>query len=517
MNHIWIMVAFACYLGIMMLIGLISYKKTKNTEDYFLGGRNLGGWVAALSAQASDMSGWLLMGLPGSIYAFGAGQIWMAAGLVIGTVLNWILVASRLRRYTMKAGNSLTLPQFFENRFGRHGKILRVASSLFITIFFLIYTASGFASGATLFSTIFDLNYTVALAIGVLVILVYTFLGGFLAVCWTDFVQGFMMLITLIVVPSIAIGMMGGVGETSHILNSLGTHFLNPGYSGGEPISVINIISQLAWGLGYFGMPHILIRFMAIKNEREVRKSRVIAMVWVIISISIACLVGAIGYAFFANSPINNNESVFITMIYEIFSNRLAFPLIGGILLCGILAAIMSTSDSQLLVTASSISEDIYKGIIRKNASEKSMMWVSRISVVVISVLAFLIARNPENSVMNLVSNAWAGFGAAFGPVVLLSLFWRRSNFAGAASSMISGGLTVILWDYIPVGPAGTLGAITGLYSLIPGFCISLLLMIAISFVTKKPDKKITDVFDAVVAFKHLDDLVAEHAIKTDE
>ena len=503
-NDVWTIIAFGCYLLVMMGIGLFYYKKTKNSEDYFLGGRSLGGWVAALSAQASDMSGWLLMGLPGAIYAFGTGQIWIAVGLAIGTILNWILVCSRLRRYTIRAGNALTLPEFFENRFHDSRKILRVASSLFIMIFFLVYTASGFSAGAKLFSAVFDIDYTIALSIGVFVILVYTFLGGFLAVCWTDFVQGFMMLISLMVVPIFAISMMGGAEETVEILNGLGTNFLNPLYDNGNPQSFVGILSQLAWALGYFGMPHILVRFMAIKNEKEVRKSRKIGITWVVISLSTACLMGAVGRAFFVNAPIDNSENVFIEMIGKVFTDNLHIPFIGGLLLCGILAAIMSTADSQLLVTASSISEDVYKGVISKKASDRSMLMVSRITVLVVSVVAFLIALDPNSSVMGLVSNAWAGFGATFGPVVLLGLFWRRSNMAGAAAGMIGGGLTVILWDYIQLGNS-TLASATGLYSLVPGFLVNILLMVVISLLTKKPSAEMLQEFDDVKASKGLE------------
>lgn len=506
MDNIWIVVAFGFYLLVMLLIGFFYYKKTKSSEDYFLGGRSLNGWVAALSAQASDMSGWLLMGLPGAIYALGTGQIWIAVGLCIGTILNWILISSRLRRYTIRAGNSLTLPAFFENRFHDKSKILRVASSLFIMVFFLVYTASAFSAGAKLFSSVFGLDYIWALAIGAAVILIYTFFGGFLAVCWTDFIQGFMMLISLMVVPFFAISVIGGFGETKAVLDGLGTNFLNPFYDNGDPTSAVSIISQLAWGLGYFGMPHILIRFMAIKNENEVRKSRRVAITWVVISLTAACFVGVIGRAYFQDALLSGNqqENVFINMIQDIFNNHIQIPFIGGLLLCGILAAIMSTADSQLLVTASSISEDVYKGVINKKASDKSMLLISRITVLVVSAIAFIIALDPDSSVMGLVSNAWAGFGATFGPVVLMSLFWKRSNFAGAAFGMIAGGLTVILWDYIPLGGA-TLAAQTGLYSLVPGFAINLILMIVVSLSTKTPSQEMLEEFDDVVRSKGLE------------
>ena len=360
MDYLWTFIAFGVYLLVMLLIGFLSMKRTKSSEDYFLGGRSLNGWVAALSAQASDMSGWLLMGLPGAIYALGTGQIWIAVGLCIGTILNWALISSRLRRYTIRAGNSLTLPAFFENRFHDKSKLLRVASSLFIMVFFLVYTASAFSAGAKLFSSVFGLDYIWALAIGAAVILIYTFFGGFLAVCWTDFIQGFMMLIALMVVPFFAVSVMGGFGETKAVLDSLGTNFLNPFYDNGNPMSAVSIISQLAWGLGYFGMPHILVRFMAIKNENEVRKSRKVAITWVVISLSAACFLGIIGRSYFQDSLLANGqqENVFINMIQDIFNNHIHIPFIGGLLLCAILAAIMSTADYKLLVTYSYISED---------------------------------------------------------------------------------------------------------------------------------------------------------------
>lgn len=497
-NNIYVVIAFAAYLAVMMGIGVYYYKKTKSSDDYFIGGRSLNGWVAALSAQASDMSGWLLMGLPGSIYALGTGQIWLAVGLAIGTIVNWCLVTSRLRKYTIVANNSLTLPEFFENRYNDKTKLLRVISSVFITIFFLVYTASSFSAGAKLFSAVFGIKYVTALIIGAAVILGYTFLGGFMAVCWTDFVQGFMMLVSLMVVPAVVVSMLGGAQETKAILDDISVTFLNPLYDGQEKIGFVSVISQLGWALGYFGMPHILVRFMAIKDEKEVKKSRVIGISWVVISLACAIFVGIVGRAYLKDTLVGaNTENVFIQMIMNVFSGNGIMIFIGGVLLCGILAAIMSTADSQLLVTASSISEDIYKNAINKKANDKSMLLVSRISVFCVAVVAFIIALDPESTVMGLVSNAWAGFGACFGPVVLFSLFWRRANFYGAVSAMISGGVTVLVWDYIKFG-GETIGQMTGLYSLIPGFAIGCVLMVVVSLLTKAPEKKITDDFDKV-------------------
>lgn len=497
MNSINILLAFGAYLLVMLIIGIVYYKKTKSSDDYFLGGRSLNGWVAALSAQASDMSGWLLMGLPGSIYALGTGQIWIAVGLAVGTILNWSLVSGRLRKYTIVSGDSLTLPAFFENRYKDKTKILRIASSVFIMVFFLVYTASAFSAGAKLFSAVFNIEYTAALAIGAAVILCYTFLGGFMAVCWTDFIQGFMMLISLMVVPTLVISMIGGTDETMRVLNEVSPTFLNPLYNGSEKMTTIDYISQLGWALGYFGMPHILIRFMAIRDAKEVKKSRVIGIVWVLISLSTAIFVGAVGRAFLGDSLGADSENVFIQMILKVFSGNSLMIFIGGVLLCGILAAIMSTADSQLLVTASAISEDLYKGVIHKKASDKSMLLVSRITVLAVAAIAFFIALDPNSSVMGLVSNAWAGFGACFGPVILLSLFWKRANLPGAASGMIAGGGTVLLWDYVKFSGA-TLGEATGLYSLVPGFVLGTLVIVVVSLLTKKPGKEVTDEFERV-------------------
>lgn len=473
-------------------------RKTNNTEDYFLGGRGLNSWVAALSAQASDMSGWLLMGLPGSIYALGTGQAWIAIGLFIGTALNWLCIAKRLRRYTIVANNSLTLPEFFENRFHDKKKILLGISSIVIVIFFLVYTASALASGGKLFNMVFGVDYHIALAIGAIVILTYTFLGGFLAVCTTDFVQGTMMLIALLVVPIVAYHMIG---------TDLGTALVNSGVAssdymslfsnGGKPYSFVDIISQLAWGLGYCGMPHILVRFMAIRNEKEIKKSSTIAIVWVAVSLFAACAIGVIGRAFLGG-VLKDSENVFIQMIQHVFSSNIVLIFIGGLFLCGILAAIMSTADSQLLVCASSVSKDIYKNILKPESNDKKVLKVSRITVLVVAVLAFLIAWNPKSSIMNLVSDAWAGLGSAFGPLVVCSLFWKRTNLPGAVAGILSGGLFVIIWDYLPIINGDTLYAATGIYSLLLGFFISLACIVIVSLCTKKPDQEILDEFEEV-------------------
>ncbi len=502
-STIAVLIAFALYLCIMIGIGIWSMKKTSSTEDYFLGGRGLSGWVAALSAQASDMSGWLLMGLPGSIYAFGTGQSWIAIGLFIGTVCNWLLISKRLRRYTIIANNSMTLPEFFENRYRDKKKIILTISSIVIVIFFLVYTASALASGGKLFHAVFGIDYHIALAIGAVVILVYTFLGGFLAVCTTDFIQGMLMLVGLMIVPIFAYSFLDGNFKDQILASGVAggyDSYMSLFENGGKPYRFIDILSQLAWGLGYCGMPHILVRFMAIKNEKELKKSSAVAIIWCFLSLVAACVIGVLGRAYFADNILEDSENVFIQMINSVFNSKLAIPFIGGIFICGILAAIMSTADSQLLVCASSVSKDIYKNIVKPDADDKKLLLVSRVTVIIVSVLAFIIAWNPDSSIMGLVSDAWAGLGSAFGPLVVASLFWKRANLNGAVAGIISGGLTVIIWDYIPIINGQTIYAATGIYSLLVGFFISLLFIIVVSLCTKAPEQEIIDEFNKVGA-----------------
>ena len=507
----WIMLAFALYLLGMIIVGAMYAKKNNSSEDYFLGGRSLGGFVAALSAQASDMSGWLLMGLPGSIYAYGTGQSWIAIGLFIGTVCNWLFISGRLRRYTIRANNALTLPTYFENRFHDKKRVLLLISSITIVIFFLVYTASALAAGGKLFNSVFGVEYKLALTLGAFVILVYTFLGGFLAVCVTDFVQGSLMLIGLIAVPLIAVNLVG-MDNMAAAVEATGVAggskaFFDLFSNGERPYTAIEIISQLAWGLGYFGMPHILVRFMAVKDEKELKKSKAVAISWVFLSLAFACVIGVVGRAFLPTVLDGNaTENVFIEMIIQIFTKEYALPVVGGIFLCGILAAIMSTADSQLLVTASSVAEDIYKGVFKKDADDKTVLRISRVTVIVVALLAYLIALNPNSSIMGLVSNAWAGLGSAFGPIVLLSLFWKRTNFAGAVSGIVSGAVAVIVWDYIPMVKQVvdgtetyvTLGSHTGLYSLVIGFALSMICIVVFSLVTKEPTEEMLKEFEDV-------------------
>lgn len=499
-----ILIAFICYLLMMIVVGVIYMKKTKSTEDYFLGGRGLNGWVAALSAQASDMSGWLLMGLPGSVYALGTGQAWIAIGLFVGTVLNWLFISKRLRRYTIVANNSLTLPEFFENRFHDKNKILLGISSIVIVVFFLVYTASALASGGKLFNTVFGVDYHIALLIGAVVILVYTFLGGFLAVCTTDFIQGTLMLIALMIVPIVAYSFVSGDFAGALSASGIGStdDYMSLFSNDGKPYSFVDIISQFAWCFGYFGMPHILVRFMAVKSEKELKKSSAIAIIWVAISLTAAVIIGIVGRAFLA--PVLEDgatETVFISMIQNIFTEKFALPFIGGIFLCGILAAVMSTADSQLLVCASSVSKDIYKNILNPDADDENTLQISRITVLVVAILAFLIAWDPNSSIMDLVSDAWAGLGSAFGPLVVCSLFWKRTNLPGAVAGILSGGIFVIIWDYAPLAGGQTLYAATGIYSLLLGFFISLLCIVVVSLCTKAPSEEILKEFEAVKTY----------------
>lgn len=503
-STIAIIFAFVCYLAVMICVGLYTGKQTQDSADYFLGGRQLSGPVAALSAQASDMSGWLLMGLPGSMYALGTGQAWIAIGLLIGTIINWLVIAKPLRRYTIVANNSLTLPEFLTNRYHDEKNILKGIASIVIMIFFLVYTASALAAGGKLFNSVLGWDYHFALVVGAVVILTYTLLGGFLAVCTTDFIQGLLMLVGLIAVPLIAYFLIDG--DFSAVLASTGVdsaHYMSLMYDGDHPITAVQIISNLAWGLGYCGMPHIIIRFFAIRSESEVKKSAGIAISWDILASLMALIVAIVGRAYLAPVILGETEgaasaeSVFIEMIKKVFIEHLPLAFIGGLFLCGILAAIMSTADSQLLMCSSSMSQDIFKGFIKKDADDKTVLNLGRITTIVIAAVAILIAWNPDSSVMTLVSDAWAGLGASFGPLVVMSLFWKRTNLPGAVAGIVSGALTVIVWDYLPVAGGATIGSATGLYSLFVGFIVSILFILAVSLATKEPDASVYAEFEA--------------------
>ena len=487
-NNISILISFIIYLLFMLGVGWVYYTKTNTLSDYILGDRKLNSWVAAMSAQASDMSGWLLLGLPGYAYIAGLESVWIAVGLGVGTYINWRFVARRLRKYTEVAGNAITLPDYFENRFRDKSKSLRIISALFILIFFLIYTSSGFVAGAKLFSTVFDLSYTTALITGVLVIISYTFLGGFLAVSWTDFFQGIIMIIAICAVPFAAVYNSGGITETINTIKNLNPELLNAfTTTDGKTISAIAIISLLAWGLGYFGQPHILARFMAIKNSDQITKARRIAMTWVIISLSFAVIVGLVGIAVL-KTPLAKgaHETIFMVMVNTYIPSSLA-----GIFLAAILAAIMSTADSQLLVTSSALTEDFYHVLFRRDASEKELVWVSRFAVIAVSLIAFIFAMNPDSSVLGLVAYAWGGFGATFGPIIILSLFWKRMTRNGALGGIIGGGVTVLVWKQLN-------GGIFDLYEIVPGFIVSVLAIVIISLMDKEPPQEIIDEFDSI-------------------
>jgi sodium/proline symporter len=487
-NNINILFSFLIYLIFMLSIGIIFYRRTKNLSDYILGGRGLNSWVTAMSAQASDMSGWLLMGLPGYAYIAGLESLWIAIGLGVGTYLNWKFIAKRLRKYTEHAGNSLTIPDYFENRFKDNSKTLRFVSAFFILTFFLIYTSSGFVASAKLFSTVFGLSYKNGLFIGAFIIISYTFLGGFMAVSWTDFFQGMIMFIAIIVIPMAGLNLLGGLESVYFSIKNINPELLNMfTKTDGTFLSIISIVSLLAWGLGYFGQPHILARFMAIRSPEKIKQARHIAMIWVVISLFSAVFIGIMGRAYLQTSLKQAEaETIFIILV-----NSFIIPVAGGILLAAILAAIMSTADSQLLVTSSAITKDFYKVLFRKKAGPKELIWVSRAAVIVVAIIAYIIALNPKSSVLGLVAYAWAGFGAAFGPLVLISLFWKRMTRISAIGGISVGGIVVIIWKQLD-------GGIFNMYEIVPGFILSVLAIIIISLVDKKPSEDIIKEFDSI-------------------
>lgn len=487
--------AFALYLGLMLAIGFFTFRKTKSTSDYFLGGRSIGPWFTALSAEASDMSGWLLMGLPGLAYFTGLQEaFWTAVGLLVGTYLNWFFVAKRMRKYTIHAKDSITIPEFLTNRFHDKSKILQTISSIIILVFFVVYTASGFLACAKLFTSVFGMNYYAALILGVVVILGYTLLGGYLAVVATDFVQGSLMFVALVATGVLALFATGGPAYTFAKLGEFGQHFINPFITPpGTSYGFLQILSALAWGLGYFGMPHILVRFMSIRSNAEVKTSRRIAMVWVTIAMAAALLVGVVGKLFLLPLTYDSQsaaEAVFIASMQKIFPTFIA-----GFFLCAILAASMSTADSQLLVASSAFSKDVYKALLRKDASDKETLLVSRITVIVITIIAIFLAMDPTSSIFDVVSYAWAGFGATFGPVIIAALFWRRATRKGAIAAMVGGGLTVIIWKQLS-------GGLFDVYELLPGFILASLLMILFSLLDKNPDKDMLAEYDAYMAIE---------------
>jgi sodium/proline symporter len=474
---------FIVYLGLMLAIGVYAYRRTANSSDYFLGGRTLGPWPAALSAGASDMSGWLLLGLPGYAFSSGLESLWLGGGLLLGTWLNWLLVAKRLRTYSFVAEDAITLPEFFAKRFQDKSNLLQVISAFFILLFFLFYTSSGLVAGGKLFETVFGLDYTLALVIGTVCVVSYTLFGGFLAVSWTDLVQGLLMAAALVAVPVIAMQSEGGFDALFAAVEAKNPELLTIwNDASGEPLTWIAIVSLAAWGLGYFGQPHILARFAAIRSNADVPTARRIAVTWSAIAMAGAILVGFTGMIYVDTNlagTLGDGEKIFMVLV-----NAMFHPVVAGILLAAILAAIMSTADSQLLVSSSALAEDFYKQVFNKDATQKQVVLVGRVAVIGLSIIALLLALNPDSSVLGLVSYAWAGFGAAFGPTLVLSLYWSAMNRKGALAGVIVGGLTVVVWKQLS-------GGLFDLYEIVPGIVFATIAIIAVSLATGEPSDEV--------------------------
>ncbi len=493
--------AFILYFVLIVGIGVYFFlkdRKTNGEKEFFLGGRSMGPWVTAMSAQASDMSAWLLMGLPGSIMAFGFGQMWIGIGLALGTAANWILVAKRLRKFSKVAGDAITLPQYLSNRFMAKSNTLQIICAVIFFACFTVYVASGFVAGASVFTTVFpSLSTSTAMLVFALAMLVCTFLGGFKAVCWTDFLQGLLMLAAVLAVPIVIVATQnldasaldavytytdGASGQT--VTCEFGTGLFSSSWK--------DIVSGLGWGLGYFGMPHILVRFMSIEKPSMIKKSATVAIVWVVLSLGATCLIAYFGRMLLAEELLTAGaqKTVFIA-----FARKLFPTFIAGILMAAILAASMSTADSQLLVASSSFTSDIYKPIIRKDASEKEVLWVGRLVVLIVAVIAYFIASSKAEgaqAIMNLVENAWAGFGSAFGPTIILSLFWRRFTYKGAVAGVTAGAVVDVLWLAFMAG--------TGIYEIIPGFIAGFVAAVAVTLLDKAPDKEVEAIFDRATA-----------------
>ncbi|MGN0654342.1 MAG: sodium/proline symporter PutP [Oscillospiraceae bacterium] len=500
-----ILVTIIAYMTMMVIIGATYSKKNKDVGDFYLGGRKLGPLVSAMSAEASDMSSWLLMGLPGVAYLTGGAEAgWTAIGLAIGTYLNWLLVAKKLRVYSEKCNNSITIPDFFSNRYRDDKKILTLISAVIILVFFVPYTGSGFAACGKLFSTLFGWDYHIAMVASAVIIILYTCLGGFLAASFTDFIQSAVMTLALVSIVGFGIYSAGGIGNVIDNANNLAGYFSLARIHNTETLmadkySLLTIASTLAWGLGYFGMPHILLRFMAAKDKNKIKTSRRIASIWVVISMGIAIFIGFIGNALSAQGVIeplagSDSEKIIIKIAMFMSEKNVLLALVAGLVFAGILACTMSTADSQLLAASSSMSENILKGVFKIKMSDKLSMIIARAVLVVIAVLGVVIAWNPDSSVFRVVSFAWAGFGATFGPVMLTALFWKRSNKYGAIAGMVSGGVMVFLWKFV----ISRLGGAFAIYELLPAFIVGLIAIVVVSLVTKAPDSEITDEFDAV-------------------
>lgn len=496
-------VTFVLYIVGMLGIGIAAYYYTQNFSDYILGGRRLGSFVTAMSAGASDMSGWLLMGLPGAVYLSGLVEGWIAIGLTLGAYLNWLFVAGRLRVYTEFNNNALTLPEYFHHRFGTRHNALKIVSASIILVFFTIYCASGVVAGAKLFQNLFSIDYSTALWYGALATIAYTFIGGFLAVSWTDTIQATLMIFALLLTPVFVVISIGGVDDLQNVIQQAEISVQKEFTDLFRGTTIIGLLSLAAWGLGYFGQPHILARFMAADSVRSLNKARKISMTWMVL-----CLVGAVAIGFFGMAYFYANtnttsatlvnhepEQVFIELSRLLFN-----PWIAGILLSAILAAVMSTLSCQLLISSSAITEDFYKGFIRPNASEKELVWLGRAMVLVIAAIAIWIAQDQNSKVLKLVEFAWAGFGSAFGPVVLLSLFWKRMTSSGAMAGMLTGAITVFAWkEWIPAK-----SELAQVYEMIPGFLLATLVIIVISLLSSKPDAETQETFEkAQEAYKN--------------
>jgi solute:Na+ symporter, SSS family len=487
-------ISLGLYFLVMLAIGLYGYRtSTDDVAGYMLGGRKLGPAVTALSAGASDMSGWMLMGVPGAMYLSGISSGWIAIGLLIGAFVNYLVVAPRLRVYTEIANDSITIPDYFENRFADKTHILRIVSSVVIVIFFTLYTSSGVVGGGKLFESSFGLSYELGLYVTAGVVVAYTLFGGFMAVSITDFVQGCIMFVSLVLVPVVALDNLGGFSAVMTQVNSINPAFLDPftDANSATPLTALAIISLLSWGFGYFGQPHIIVRFMAIRSVKDIKMARHIGMSWMLITLLGAVMTGLVGIAFVANTKmsLNDPETIFI-----VFSQFLFHPLISGFLLAAILAAIMSTISSQLLVTSSSLTEDFYKTFVKRDAGQRELVLVGRLSVLVVALVAIALAYDRNSSILTLVSNAWAGFGAAFGPLVIFSLYWKRMTFAGALSGIISGAATVLIWIYLPILDNGaTLSSLV--YEILPGVIVSSLFIVVVSKLSKGPAPEITTLF----------------------
>lgn len=471
-------VTMVLYMAICLTLGFLAWRRTRTLGDFILGGRTLGSWVTALSAQATDMSGWLLMGLPGLAYASGFDSVWLLIGLVAGTWLNWQFIAAPLREATERYGNSLTLPDYFERRFDDHSRMLRGVSALLILVFFVFYTSSGFVASGRLFEALFGLPYVEAMFWGTLVMLAYTFLGGFLAVSWSDVLQGSLMFFALVIVAGLGISMAGGLESTFARLDALDPDLLDPFVADeGRRLGWIGIASLLAWGIGYVGQPHILARFMAARSARHIEVARRVAMVWVVVVLIAAVMVGLAGRLVLPE-PLRgtDTEKVFIVM-----ATMFLHPAVAGFCLAGVMAAIMSTASAQLLVASSAFAQDFYGSLFRPTASQRELLWAGRWSVLAIAALAFTLGLDPESKVLALVAWAWAGFGAAFGPAVVLSLYWSGMTRAGALAGILVGGVTVLLWKRV-----ASLGGVFEIYELVPGFVLSALAILIVSSISRR-------------------------------